>query len=71
VSIRTRIPTKLVVCFVGLLLTLPAAGADPSVKSTSDQPPRKVIVGTVMQPFWGKHPGLQKRLDQLIRSVLA
>lgn len=63
--IRTRLPTKLVVCFVGLLLTLPAAGADLSVKSTSDQPPRKVIVGTVMQPFWGKHPGLQERLEQL------
>jgi hypothetical protein len=32
-------------------------------------PPRKVIVGTVMQPFWGKHPGLQKRLDQLTTIV--
>jgi len=31
-------------------------GRDIPVKSTSDQPPRKVIVGTVMQPFWGKHP---------------
>lgn len=34
-------------------------------KSRSNQPPRKVIVGTVMQPFWGKHPGLDKRLEQL------
>ena len=56
---------KLVVCFIGFLLTLPVAGADIPVKSTSDQPPRKVIVGTVMQPFWGEHPGLEKRLDQL------
>jgi predicted amidohydrolase len=47
------------------LLTLSAAGADIPVKSTSDQPPRKVIVGTVLQPFWGKHPGLEKRLEQL------
>ncbi len=38
-------------------------------KSTSDQPPRKVIVGTVMQPFWGKHPGLVKRLEQLTEIV--
>ncbi len=38
-------------------------------KSTSDQPPRKAIVGTVMQPFWGKHPGLEKRLQQLAEIV--
>jgi predicted amidohydrolase len=38
-------------------------------KSTSDQPPRKVIVGTVMQPFWGKYPGLDKRLQQLMEIV--
>jgi len=60
---------KLVVGFIGFLPALPAAGADIPVKSTSDQPPRKVIVGTVMQPFWGKHPGLQKRLDQLTGIV--
>ncbi len=63
--IHTRILAKLVIGFSGLLLTLPVAGADLSLKSTSDQPPRKVIVGTVMQPFWGPHPGLQKRMDQL------
>jgi predicted amidohydrolase len=63
--IQTRLLVRLVVGFIGFLLALPAAGADIPVKSTSDQPPRKVIVGTVMQPFWGKHPGLQKRLDQL------
>src|SRR5258705_117147 len=38
-------------------------------KSTSHMPPRKVIVGTVMQPFWGEHPGLEKRLDQLAGIV--
>ncbi len=63
--VQTCIFVKLVLGFLGFLLTLPAAGADIRVKSTSDQPPRKVIVGTVMQPFWGKHPGLQKRLEQL------
>lgn len=34
-------------------------------KSTSDQPPRKVIIGTVMRPFWGKYPGLDHRLRVL------
>ena len=65
-QIQARILVKLVVCVAGCLLTVPAAGgADVPLKSTSDQPPRKVIVGTVMQPFWGKHPGLPKRLDQV------
>ncbi len=35
------------------------------VKSTSDLPPRKVIVGTAMQALWGAYPGLEKRLEQL------
>ncbi|HMD83728.1 MAG TPA: carbon-nitrogen hydrolase family protein [Terriglobia bacterium] len=63
--IPTCIRVKLIMVFLGFLLTLSAVGADIPLKSTSDQPPRKVIVGTVMQPFWGKHPGLQKRLEQL------
>src|SRR5262245_30380674 len=46
-------------------------GTQPPVwpKSTSHLPPRKVIVGTVMQPFWEKHPGLKMRLDQLAAIV--
>src|SRR5712692_2356933 len=42
-------------------------GPQPLVwpKSTSHMPPRKVIVGTVMQSFWEGHAGLEKRLDQL------
>jgi predicted amidohydrolase len=38
-------------------------------KSTSDHPPRKLIIGTVMQPFWGQHPGLDKRLHQLAEII--
>ncbi|MGH9720622.1 MAG: carbon-nitrogen hydrolase family protein [Bryobacteraceae bacterium] len=44
----------------------PATGAP---RSTSGLPPRKVIVGTVMQAFWVQHPGLDKRLDQLAAIV--
>jgi len=51
------------------LLPLLAAGADFAGRSTSDQPPRKVVVGTVMQPFWGTYPGLVKRLDELTTLV--
>jgi predicted amidohydrolase len=47
----------------------PAAIGAVRVKSTSDQAPRKVIVGTVMQSFWGEYPGLQKRLEQLEEIV--
>ena len=49
----------------------PTLTADHSVyaKSTSNRPPRKVIVGTVMQAFWGEHPGLRNRLEQLTHLV--
>jgi len=63
--------------FLTSLSSLAALGAAPARaadgqsrrRSTSSHPPRKVIVGTVMQSFWGKHPGLQKRLDQLAGIV--
>ena len=46
-----------------------AAGGNAKARRTANSPPRKVIVGTVMQSFWGPYPGLQKRLDQLAGSV--
>jgi len=46
-----------------------AASGEVKVRSTSSGPPRKVIVGTAMQAFWGDHPGLQKRLEQLAGIV--
>jgi predicted amidohydrolase len=42
-----------------------AASSAGSVRTTSNMPPRKVIVGTVMQQFWVQYPGLASRLDQL------
>lgn len=48
-----------------LLAPMAFRAANLTARSTSDQPPRKVIVGTAMQPFWGEYPGLQKRLEQL------
>ena len=46
-----------------------AASANARTRTTSNGPPRKVIVGTVVQSFWGKYPGLQNRLDQLAGIV--
>ncbi|MBI4660558.1 MAG: carbon-nitrogen hydrolase family protein [Verrucomicrobia bacterium] len=46
-----------------------AADGEARTKTTSDSPPRKVIVGTAMQAFWGKHPGIGNRLDQLAGLV--
>ena len=43
----------------------PTSAAELRVKSTLDQRPRKVIVGTTMQAFWVEYPGLEKRLEQL------
>ena len=46
------------------------APAQPGThRGTSSLPPRKVIVGTAMQQFWVKHPGLEKRLDELTAMV--
>lgn len=46
------------------------APAQPGARQgSSSSPPRKVIVGTAMQQFWVKHPGLEKRLDQLTAIV--
>lgn len=55
----------LALTFLGFSLALGALAAEIPIRSTSDQPPRKVIVGTVLQPFWGKYPGLDVRLAQL------
>ncbi|MCW5980071.1 MAG: carbon-nitrogen hydrolase family protein [Bryobacteraceae bacterium] len=38
-------------------------------KTTSADPPRKVIVGTVMQRFWVPYPGLDRRLEELTGFV--
>jgi predicted amidohydrolase len=46
----------------------PAAG-QVKVGTTSDQLPRKVIVGTVVQGFYDKYPGLDSRLAQLAAIV--
>lgn len=37
--------------------------------SRSSRLPRKVIVGTVMQPFWVKYPGLEQRLRELTELI--
>src|SRR5256885_1598558 len=63
--------------FVGSMSSLAALAAAPApaadrgtrVNTTSNRPPRKVVVGTVMQPFWGQYPGLHKRLEQLTGIV--
>jgi len=50
-------------------LPVPAANNGGKVRTTSNTPPRKVIVGTAMQSFWGQYPGLRSRLDQLTGIV--
>lgn len=46
-----------------------AAGGKARIRTTSNSPSRKVIVGTAMQAFWGPYPGLGNRLEQLARMV--
>ena len=54
---------------LAVLMTGPMSAAELTHVSTADQPPRKVIVGTSMQAFWGEYPGLEKRLEQLTRLI--
>src|SRR5688572_24844129 len=61
--------------FFTALSSFTALGAAPlraaagEARTTSHRPPRKVIVGTVMQSFWGQYPGLSQRLEQLAAIV--
>lgn len=48
-----------------ILLSLAATGETLRLPSSSDVPPRKVIVGTSMEAFWVEYPGLQRRLEEL------
>jgi predicted amidohydrolase len=52
-----------------LAASVPPAAGEEVIRSTSQGPPRKVIVGTMMQAFWGEYPGLRDRLDQLAGFV--
>ena len=64
-----RMSAKLIPVILAALLTWPVAAGEMRTRSTADQPPRKVIVGTAMQAFWGEYPGLEKRLEQLAGLV--
>lgn len=59
--------------FLGAMGSLAAARAGraqaPGAARTSGLPPRKVIVGTMVQPFWVEHPGLDKRLAELAEAI--
>jgi predicted amidohydrolase len=51
---------------LAILLVVWAASTGKLIAGgTPDRAPRKVILGTAMQAFWGEYPGLQKRLQQL------
>jgi predicted amidohydrolase len=54
--------------FLSAAAAVPAVGIARS-PSSSNRPPRKVIVGTVMRSFWVQHPGLEQRLGQLTAIV--
>jgi beta-ureidopropionase len=64
-----RISAMWIPAVFAALAACPVSAAELKVKSTLDQPPRKVIVGTAMQAFWGEYPGLDKRLEQLAAMI--
>jgi len=64
-SLGRSIPAILSSVLLLALSARPVLAGDAKLRSTSDQPPRKVIVGTAMQAFWVEYPGLRKRLAEL------
>jgi predicted amidohydrolase len=54
--------------FLTSLGAVPALAA-ARVPSSASRAPRKVVAGTVMQPFWVDHPGLAKRLSELATII--
>lgn len=54
---------------LAVLATGSAAAAEFPGKNRSDQPPRKVIVGTVIEAYWETYPGLPKRLERLLATI--
>ena len=60
------LPRKVLTVALYLALSaLPSLSDDARLQSTSNLPPRKVIVGTSMEAFWVDYPGLPQRLQQL------
>lgn len=47
---------------MGAMAAMPAGAAGVGL-------PRKVVVGTMMQAFWGKHPGVAARVEELAGAV--
>ncbi len=60
---------KAVLGLCALILAAAPASFGQARPATSDRPPRKVIVGTVMQAFWVPYPGLQQRLRELAAYI--
>ena len=65
---RTWDPAARTLIILALLVST-AVSTELTIHSTAGRPPRKVIVGTSMQAFWGQYPGLDKRLEQLTGLV--
>jgi predicted amidohydrolase len=56
--------TRAILVWTAFAVLLPHTAA-----AGSGGPPRKVIVGTAMQAYWGEYPGLDRRLGQLTALV--
>ncbi len=68
-SVRTTAAVLRLLITAILTAGMGTSVAQTTVRTTSHEAPRKVIVGTVLQHFWGAYPGLDERLSQLAGLV--
>lgn len=68
---KTIMPRAVLASLVLAIATGGARSGDTKEggKARYDLPPRKVIVGTTMTPWYGNYPGQQKRLDEMAAMI--
>jgi predicted amidohydrolase len=64
-----RILAPVVSIGLASFLCWPVLAGELSVRSTSNLTPRKVVVGTVVQGYWVKYPGVEQRSRELTGEI--
>jgi len=63
--VRLQLTCLLLACLLAGCAADSDATRENSMNSTTDAPPRKIVIGSLMYAMWGEYPGVQQRLDAL------